>query len=109
MEITIQYFDSCPNWKVVDNRVKELVQQHGLDVSLTYQLIDTPEAAEEYQFAGSPTMLVDGLVLLAPIDRESESMPELTKGVLIFLDEIEAGLDEIGPRHEPRWLFADLR
>ena len=61
MEVTIQYFDSCPNWRVVDTRVKELVQQHGLDdVSLTYQLIDTPEAAEEYQFAGSPTMLVDG-------------------------------------------------
>ena len=60
MEITIQYFDSCPTWKVVDTRVKELVQQHGLDADLTYQLIDTPEAAEEYQFAGSPTLLVDG-------------------------------------------------
>ena len=61
MEITIQYFDSCPNWKVFDAIVTELVQQHGLDdVSLTYQLIDTREVAEEYQFAGSPTMLVDG-------------------------------------------------
>ena len=60
MEITIQYFDSCPGWRVVDTRVKELVQEHGLTVSLTYQLIDTLEAAEEYQFAGSPTLLVDG-------------------------------------------------
>ena len=60
MEITIQYFDSCPGWRVVDTRVKELVRQHGLDADLTYQLIDTPEAAEEYQFTGSPTLLVDG-------------------------------------------------
>ena len=60
MEITIQYFDSCPNWKVVDATVTELIHQHDLDATFSYQLIDTPEAAEECQFAGSPTLLVDG-------------------------------------------------
>lgn len=60
MDITIQYFDSCPNWKIAESRVKAIIEENQLDATLLYQLIDTPEAAEEHQFAGSPTLLIDG-------------------------------------------------
>ena len=60
MKITLQYFDSCPNWKVAEGRVKSIIEEHGLDVALEYQLIETPEEAEKYQFIGSPTLLIDG-------------------------------------------------
>lgn len=60
MEIVLQYFDSCPNWRVAESRVKSIIEQNDLDVNLTYQRIETPEDAERYRFAGSPTVLIDG-------------------------------------------------
>lgn len=61
MKITIQYFDGCPHWQLVDQRVQRVVQ--GLardDVEVEYQLIDSPETAARVGFHGSPTILVDG-------------------------------------------------
>jgi hypothetical protein len=61
MEITLQYFDGCPNWKVVDRQLMTLIEEGALDVSVSYQLIDTGEAAAEHGFRGSPTVLIDGV------------------------------------------------
>lgn len=60
MKVTIQYFDSCPNWKIAEGRVKSIIEEYGLGVDLEYHRIETPEDAEKYQFAGSPTLLIDG-------------------------------------------------
>jgi hypothetical protein len=59
MNIILQYFDSCPGWKVVDERVKDIIEERGLHASLEYQRIETPQDAEKYQFVGSPTLLID--------------------------------------------------
>lgn len=61
MKITLQYFDGCPNWKTTDAHLTTLISDRGLDNTLDYQLIDTPEAAVEHQFRGSPTVLIDGV------------------------------------------------
>ena len=61
MEITLQYFDGCPNWKVTAADLRELIVEQQTTASLHLQLIDTPEAAEEQCFRGSPTVLVDGV------------------------------------------------
>lgn len=61
MEITLQYFDGCPNWEVTAAHLNELIDQHQVIATLHLQLIDTPEAAEEHAFRGSPTVLVDGV------------------------------------------------
>ena len=61
MKITLQYFEGCPHWELAEERLREVL--HGLardDVSLEYQLIDSPEAAQRAQFHGSPSILVDG-------------------------------------------------
>jgi hypothetical protein len=61
MKITIQYFDGCPHWKVADRRLANVLQ--GLDrerFTLEYQLIESPEMAEQVGFHGSPTILIDG-------------------------------------------------
>ncbi len=60
MEITLQYFDDCANWQTTDGYLKTLIADHSLDAEVRYQLIDTPEAAAEQGFRGSPTVLVDG-------------------------------------------------
>src|SRR6266852_4764473 len=61
MKVTIQYFDGCPHWRLADERVRKVIQ--GLstdDVTLEYQLIDSPETADRVGFHGSPTILIDG-------------------------------------------------
>lgn len=61
MKITIQYFDGCPHWKLVDERVRRVLRDLSRsDVNLEYQLIDTPEAGNHARFRGSPTILIDG-------------------------------------------------
>lgn len=57
MQVTLQYFDGCPNWQVTDERLQALATE--LDFQITYQKVETPEVAQERQFRGSPTVLVD--------------------------------------------------
>lgn len=44
-----------------DERLRRLIDEYGIDATIEYQLIETQEAAERYQFAGSPTVLFDGV------------------------------------------------
>ena len=66
MEITLQYFESCPHWNVVESRLKAIIDEHRLDANLSYQPIETPEEAEKLSFVGSPTVLIDGTDPFAP-------------------------------------------
>ena len=61
MKVTLQYFDSCPNWEVTDQRLQQVISSHSLDVALTYQLVESPEEAEKYGFHGSPSILINGV------------------------------------------------
>ena len=60
MDITLQYFDGCPNWKEAEAHFKTL-ESEGVDLTITHQLIETAQAAAETGFRGSPTVLVDGV------------------------------------------------
>jgi hypothetical protein len=59
MEITLQYFDGCPNWKTTAAYLSTLVDE-GLAATVDYELIDTHELAITRNFHGSPTVLIDG-------------------------------------------------
>jgi hypothetical protein len=70
MNITIQYFDGCPHWKLADQRVQTVLRRlDRRDVNVAHQLIDSPEAAEREQFRGSPTILVNGRDPFANLDQ----------------------------------------
>lgn len=58
MEVTVLYFDGCPNWEVVDERLASLADELGFAVS--HRKVTSPEQAERLEFRGSPTVLVDG-------------------------------------------------
>lgn len=60
MEITLQYFDGCPNWKHTVAQLDRLLDQ-GLDLAVGLELIDTREKAVGRGFRGSPTVLIDGV------------------------------------------------
>ncbi len=58
MDVTLLYFDGCPNWQVADEHLRTLRAEVGFTLSL--EKVETPEAAEARRFRGSPTVLVDG-------------------------------------------------
>ena len=59
-EVTVRYFDGCPNWKVAKERIEVVLGQ--LDETRTVRLerVETPQQADELSFRGSPTILIDG-------------------------------------------------
>ncbi|MDH3250999.1 MAG: thioredoxin family protein [Acidimicrobiia bacterium] len=60
MSVTLQYFNGCPNWKETEAHL-EALRSEGFDLTFDRQLIETPEAAEQHGFRGSPTVLIDGV------------------------------------------------
>ena len=60
MDITLLYFDGCPNWVAADQRLSELAAERP-DIRLTRHRVETPEEAQRVGFHGSPSILVDGV------------------------------------------------
>jgi len=60
MDVTLQYFDGCPNWKEVEAHL-EALRAEGAELEIERQLIDSQELAESLGFRGSPTLLIDGV------------------------------------------------
>lgn len=59
MRVTLQYFDGCPNWQITDAHLRRLSGEHEFEVH--HELIDSIERAEEAEFRGSPTVLIEGV------------------------------------------------
>jgi hypothetical protein len=61
MDVRLLYFEDCPNWRLAEARLNEALA--GIADSapmLTYELVGTPEQAEQAGFRGSPTILING-------------------------------------------------
>ncbi|MGV8850610.1 MAG: thioredoxin family protein [Propionibacteriaceae bacterium] len=62
MELTLLYFDDCPNWQLADRRLAAIAAGRA-DVMVTRHRVDSLEEAERVGFFGSPSILVDGVDL----------------------------------------------
>ncbi|MGX5697662.1 hypothetical protein ACWKWP_15805 [Agromyces soli] len=61
MKVQVVHIDACPNWVEAGDRVRSALDGAGLaEVPVEFVLLRTPEEAAEVEFAGSPTILVDG-------------------------------------------------
>ncbi len=69
MEITLLYFEGCPNWTVADERLAVIAAERA-DVHVTHHLVETAAEAERTQFHGSPSILVDGVDVFAGPESE---------------------------------------
>jgi len=69
MDITLLYFEDCPNWKVTDERLTAIAAERG-DITVARRLVATPAEAERTGFHGSPSILVDGVDVFAEPDSE---------------------------------------
>jgi len=63
MDITLLYFDGCPNW-LADQRLAAIAAGRA-DLMVTGHRVETLEEAERVGFHGSPSILVDGVDLFA--------------------------------------------
>lgn len=59
--ITIRYFDGCPNWEVARARLGEAFKELGEARPLLLERVETPKEADDLDFRGSPTVLIDGI------------------------------------------------
>lgn len=64
MDITLLYFEDCPNWKLAEERLAVIAAERP-DVTVVRHLVETPQEAERLGFLGSPSIQVDGVDLFA--------------------------------------------
>lgn len=67
MEITLQYFEGCPNAKVADERLRVIAAERP-DITMTHHQVDTLEEARRVGFHGSPRILIDSVDVFAEPD-----------------------------------------
>ena len=60
MDVTLLYFDDCPNWKIADQRLAAAAADRA-DITVTRCRVETIEETERVGFHGSPSILVDGV------------------------------------------------
>lgn len=58
--ITLRYFDGCPNWQVAKERIEQVLAELGESRKLSLERVETAAQADELEFRGSPTVLIDG-------------------------------------------------
>ena len=74
MRIELLYIDECPNWELTLHLLRSVLDSTGhADVPITAELIDSEASAGRWEFAGSPSVLVDG-VDLVPSDGPIRSL-----------------------------------
>ena len=62
MDVTLLYFDGCPNWRTADHSLRAALGEAGLTrAKVDYRCVETVEEAEALRFVGSPTLLLDGI------------------------------------------------
>ena len=62
MKIEVLHINECPNWEDAGKALAEVIEELELtNVTPTFTLIRTPKDAVEHRFAGSPTILIDGV------------------------------------------------
>lgn len=60
MDITLLYFEDCPNWRLADQRLTAIAAERD-DITVTRHLVETPAEAERTGFHGSPSILINGV------------------------------------------------
>lgn len=67
MNVTLLYFDDCPNWLETDQHLRALAAEHP-DMVVERRLVETVEDAEATRFHGSPSVIVNGVDPFADTD-----------------------------------------
>jgi len=61
VNIEVQYFHGCPHAGEMLENVKNAIIGFENTVNYSERIVDTPKKAEEADFRGSPTLLINGI------------------------------------------------
>ena len=67
MNVTLLYFEDCPNWLVADDHLRVLAAEHP-EMVIERRIVNTVEDAAATRFRGSPSFIVDGVDPFADAD-----------------------------------------
>lgn len=74
MKIEILYFDGCPNHDLAEQRVREVLNELGVQAQVVHVNVKDEDTAHEVQFPGSPTIRVNGADVVPETSGEPFSM-----------------------------------
>lgn len=61
MDVSLLYFDGCPNHHTALALLESLLNEADWNGTIQLVNVESPERAEELNFRGSPTVLFDGV------------------------------------------------
>jgi hypothetical protein len=102
VDIRVVYFDGCPSWRTAKERLREALARMGRgDTPVALTLVETEADVRAGQFAGSPTILVDGRDLFpgAPVPDGLTCRPYSTSAGMagsLTVDDLVGALEERG-------------
>lgn len=64
MDIQFLYFEDCPSHDEALKRLREVMQEEGIEAEIKIVKVTTEEQAQELKFIGSPTILINGLDII---------------------------------------------
>lgn len=73
MDVEILYIDDCPNWRDTGARLRAALDLAGRKAdAIRFRRIATADEAANVPFAGSPTILLDGVDPFRPDETTTE-------------------------------------
>jgi len=60
MDIQFLYFEDCPSHDEALERLRGVMSEEAVNAEIEIIKVETEEQAEDLQFIGSPTILIDG-------------------------------------------------
>jgi hypothetical protein len=75
LTVELLWWEGCPSTERALTEVRAALDELGLPGEVTMREIRTDEEAEAAAFTGSPTILIDGVELMAALGRGAEDEP----------------------------------
>lgn len=60
MHVTVLFYEECPSHEPALERLREVLDEEGIDAEVEVTEVESEEQAQELHFAGSPTILLNG-------------------------------------------------
>lgn len=70
MKVEILYFEGCPAYTAAERKVREVLDEEGIEAEVELVLVNTDEEAGRLRFPGSPTIRLGGEDLFPAPGRE---------------------------------------
>ena len=66
MRVSFLFYEDCPSHDLALERLREVLDEKGIDANVEVVKIQSEEQAQELRFVGSPTILINGQDIAPP-------------------------------------------